>query len=185
MASDGIVGQIEPQSDDELGELADAFNAMNKRLHDSNEHVQYLSYHDSLTGLPNRTLFRQQLDSAMAQAARENQKIALLYIDMDDFGRINDTLGHEIGDELLHRFSEVVAKEVRAGDLLSRINAEKSDSMMARLGGDEFVVMLRNVDDEYAPRTVARRVFKLLKKPFVIDGHELYVSSSIGITMYR
>ena len=184
VAGNGVTGTLQPQSDDELGELANAFNAMNERLRDSNEHVQYLSYHDSLTGLPNRTLFRQQLHGAMAQAQREEQKIALLYIDMDDFGRINDTLGHEIGDELLHRFSEAVAKEVRAGDLLSRINAEKSDSMMARLGGDEFVVMLRNVDDEYAPRTVARRVFKLLKKPFVIDGHELYVSSSIGIAMF-
>ena len=184
VASDGLTRKLTPQSDDELGDLANAFNAMSERLRDSNEHVQYLSYHDSLTGLPNRTLFRQQLDSAMAQAEREQQKIALLYVDMDDFGRINDTLGHEIGDELLHRFSEAVAKEVRAGDLLSRINADKSDSMMARLGGDEFVVMLRNVDDEYAPRTVARRVFKLLKKPFVIHGHELYVSASIGITMF-
>ena len=182
--SNGMTGALVAYSNDELGDLADAFNAMGDRLRDSDEHVQYLSYHDSLTGLPNRMLFRQQLEGAMAQASRENQKLALLYVDMDDFGRINDTLGHEIGDELLRRFSEDVVAEVRAGDLLSRISSEKSDSLMARLGGDEFVVMLRNVDDEYAPRTVARRIFKLLKKPFIIEGNELYVSSSIGIAMF-
>ncbi len=184
VSSNGMAGALVPYSNDELGDLADAFNAMSDRLRDSDEHVQYLSYHDSLTGLPNRLLFRQQLESAMAQASRENQKLALLYVDMDDFGRINDTLGHEIGDELLRRFSEDVVAEVRAGDLLSRISSEKSDSLMARLGGDEFVVMLRNVDDEYAPRSVARRIFKLLKKPFMIEGNELYVSSSIGIAMF-
>ncbi len=182
--SNGMTGALVPFSNDEMGDLADAFNAMTDRLRDSDEHVQYLSYHDSLTGLPNRVLFRQQLDSAMAQAGRENQKIALLYVDMDDFGRINDTLGHEVGDELLRRFSEDVVAEVRAGDLLSRISSERSESLMARLGGDEFVVMLRNVEDQYAPRTVARRIFKLLKKPFVIEGNELYVSSSIGIAMF-
>ncbi|MEM1176074.1 MAG: EAL domain-containing protein [Pseudomonadota bacterium] len=171
-------------SNDEIGELAKSFSDMSTNLRDSNDHVQYLAYHDSLTGLPNRSMFRDQLQHAMAQARREHQRIAVLFIDLDDFKRINDTLGHQIGDEILTRFSEAVTRELREGDVISRITDDDSDHMLARLGGDEFIILLRNVADEYAPRNIARRICNLMSQPFAIGSHELYISSSIGISMF-
>ena len=128
-------------------------------------------------------MFRDQLHHAMAQARREHQRLAVLFLDLDDFKRINDTLGHQVGDQLLTRFSEAIAREVREGDVISRINEDESDHLIARLGGDEFIILLRNVADEYAPRNIARRICNLMRQPFIINGHELYLSSSIGISM--
>ncbi len=171
-------------SGDEIGALAEAFSDMSTNLRESNDHVQYLAYHDSLTGLPNRSMFRDQLQNAMAQAQREHQRIAVLFLDLDDFKRINDTLGHQVGDEILKRFSESVTRELREGDVISRITDDESDHMLARLGGDEFIILLRNVADEYAPRNIARRICSLMGQPFVVGTHELYMSSSIGISMF-
>jgi diguanylate cyclase (GGDEF)-like protein len=157
---------------------------MSASLRASNDHVQFLAYHDSLTGLPNRAMFRRQLQDAMTQARREHQRLAVLFLDLDDFKRINDTLGHQLGDEILRRFSESVRQELRAGDVITRIGDEQTDHVIARLGGDEFIILLKNVADEYAPRNVARRICELMTQPFVINDHELYVSSSVGIAMY-
>ena len=169
---------------DEIGALAEAFSDMSTNLRESNDHVQYLAYHDSLTGLANRSMFRDQLQNAMAQARREHQRIAVMFLDLDDFKRINDTLGHQIGDEILKRFSESVTRELREGDVISRISDDESDHLLARLGGDEFIILLRNVADEYAPRNIARRICNLMSQPFVVGSHELYMSSSIGISMF-
>ncbi|MEM9402168.1 MAG: EAL domain-containing protein [Pseudomonadota bacterium] len=171
-------------SGDEIGALAEAFSDMSANLRQSNDHVQFLAYHDSLTGLPNRAMFREQLQIALTQAQREHQRIAVLLIDLDDFKRINDTLGHQVGDEILKRFSESLTRELREGDVISRIADDEADHLLARLGGDEFIILLRNVADEYAPRNIARRICELMRQPLQIGGHELYLGSSIGIAMF-
>jgi len=171
-------------SSDEIGSLASSFSDMSASLRASNDHVQFLAYHDSLTGLPNRSMFRKQLSRIVRQAEREHQRLAVLFLDLDDFKRINDTLGHRLGDDMLRRFSDSVREELRAGDVIPRVGDEQTDHLFARIGGDEFVVLLKNVADEYAPRNVARRLCSLMTQPFIVDEHELYVSTSIGIAMY-
>ncbi|MDH3646043.1 MAG: EAL domain-containing protein [Gammaproteobacteria bacterium] len=175
---------IDTRTKDEIGELAVSFKEMSENLKESNEHIQFLAYHDSLTGLPNRPMFQDYLGRAISQAARTGELLAVLFLDLDNFKRINDTLGHHIGDSLLQRFAEYLTKELREEDYLSRPTESDPDHVVARFGGDEFIVLLRNLKDQFAAGTVAKRICDLLKHPFVISGYDLYTSTSIGITIY-
>jgi diguanylate cyclase (GGDEF)-like protein/PAS domain S-box-containing protein len=133
--------------------------------------LDHLAHHDSLTGLPNRLLFNDRLQHALDRAQRVPEQLALLFIDLDRFKNVNDTLGHHIGDELLKQVAEALRARLRDGDTL------------ARLGGDEFVVLLEGVGGEYSATLVAEKLVAMFEQPFTVAGHELFVTCSIGISL--
>jgi diguanylate cyclase (GGDEF)-like protein len=140
-----------------------------------------MAHYDSLTGLPNRTLFRCRLQLAMARARDTGRELALMFLDLDRFKLINDTLGHEVGDRLLQQVAERLSACLRGNDLLL-LGTASAD--LYRLGGDEFTVLVENLPDPEAAGRVARRIQQALAQPIVIEGHALYASASIGVTLY-
>jgi len=140
----------------------------------SEEKIRQLAYYDSLTALPNRESFKQHLDRAIAHAARHERNLAVLFLDLDDFKRINDTLGHTVGDMLLQAVGERLITSVRASDSVN----------VARLGGDEFTILLSEIGDAEDAARVARRIISTLTKSFCLDGHEAFTTPSIGITLF-
>jgi len=133
---------------------------------------KYLAYHDSLTKLPNRSLFSTLLGQGIRQAHRDSRELAVLFLDLDHFKHINDTLGHEAGDQLLQ-------------ELAGRLTASLRDSdTIARLGGDEFVILLPALDQEKYAATVAQKVLTVVGHPFLLKGDEFRVTASIGISTY-
>ena len=142
------------------------------RLKESQDQLDYLAHHDPLTGLPNRLLFQDRLLHAIGRAAREGQQLAVMFIDLDRFKNVNDTLGHHVGDELLKQVAGAFGERLRDGDTL------------ARLGGDEFIVLLEHVDGGFGARQVAAKMMALFEQPFMVAGHELFVTGSIGISLF-
>jgi diguanylate cyclase (GGDEF)-like protein/PAS domain S-box-containing protein len=136
------------------------------------EHVNYLANYDTLTGLPNRVLLQNRLHEALLEADRNNRLVAVMFLDLDHFKIINDTLGHDVGDALLKAVAERLTAGVRHGDTISR------------LGGDEFTIVLTNVAHVDDVARVARKIIESFTSPFEIDGRELFISPSIGITLY-
>lgn len=134
--------------------------------------ILFHACHDSLTGLPNRNLFHDRLTHAMTRANRNNRLIALMFIDLDRFKTVNDTLGHNIGDQLLKAVTGRLRKCIRECDTV------------ARLGGDEFTIVLENLDNVAQVTDVAERILDVMSKPFRIEQHEIFTSPSIGITLY-
>jgi len=136
------------------------------------QRVEYLAYHDGLTALPNRSLFNKLLSQAVSQAQRHQRQLAIAFIDLDRFKQINDTLGHEAGDELLKE----VARRLKA--------CLRDSDTVARLGGDEFVVLLPELGEEKYAATVAEKIITTIAKPFILIGQEFRVTASIGISTY-
>jgi diguanylate cyclase (GGDEF)-like protein len=145
------------------------------------EQIRFLAYHDSLTGLGNRRLFNERLTLAIAQARRDESLIGVLYLDLDHFKRINDTLGHSVGDALLQNVADRVVSCIRETDFVAR---QELGSAVSRLGGDEFTVLLTDVHDVTGLAKVARRILKSLESPFSLEDHEVVISGSIGITTW-
>jgi diguanylate cyclase (GGDEF)-like protein/PAS domain S-box-containing protein len=139
---------------------------------DNEEHIQFLANHDALTSLPNRAMFSEVLNLAIQNARRYSRNFAVLFIDLDRFKNINDTLGHEAGDKLLQEMGARLTQTVRASDVV------------ARLGGDEFVVLVQEVNEAKQVAVVARKVLSALVKPIVIQRQECRVTASIGICMF-
>jgi diguanylate cyclase (GGDEF)-like protein len=172
-------------SNDEIGTLATAFEAMAGSIRKSDEQIRYVAYHDTLTGLPNRAMFQEYLNHVIAHARRNQTQFALLFLDIDDFKRINDTLGHETGDLLLQEVSERLSNYMRDTDYVARIGRfDEPDEFLARLGGDEFILLLPDISDQHAPGALAHRMIEALSRPFSIADQEFHVSASIGITLY-
>ncbi len=136
------------------------------------ETIQYQAFYDLLTGLPNRMLFNQRLELSLKSAGDRQEMLAVMFVDLDRFKTINDTLGHAIGDRLLQGFAERVTGCLREGDTV------------ARWGGDEFTALLPQIGDREDAAKIAQRIRDALKLPFNLEGHELYISSSIGISLY-
>jgi len=136
------------------------------------ERLQYLATRDALTGLPNRLLLHERLGQAIAHAKRGGHRVGALFIDLDRFKNVNDTLGHRIGDELLKRVSASLSSALRETDLL------------ARLGGDEFAVIVEDFDDRSVLGRIAQKLLDAIAQPFEIESHAIYVTSSIGIAVY-
>ena len=134
--------------------------------------LDHLAHHDPLTGLPNRLMFRNQLKKSIGLAARGERQLAVLFIDLDRFKEVNDTLGHAVGDELLVAVTQRLEGRLRSGDTL------------ARLGGDEFICVTEDVKDAHEVSAVAEQLIALLSQPFNIVEHEIYVAASIGICLY-
>ena len=145
------------------------------------EQIFRMAFYDSLTELPNRVLFQDRLKQAISYAERNNRLLAVLFLDIDNFKRINDTFGHHIGDELLKGCAERLTGVLRKSDAVSR---QIMPDLFARLGGDEFTVLLTEIRDTKDAARVARRILNVLSRPFVINNRELFVSTSIGIVIY-
>jgi diguanylate cyclase (GGDEF)-like protein len=148
--------------------------------------IEYLAYYDTLTGLPNRQLFVRHAGRVMRAAKQAGHLMALLYLDLDRFKRINDNFGHMVGDTLLQHVGRRVKQSVRSDDAAAGTPIGRSDGQtrVARLGGDEFVVLLGGLSDEAHAVAVAHRIQASLGKPFEFDGHCLVVTPSIGIALY-
>ena len=136
------------------------------------ETIRRLAYHDALTGLPNRALFEDRLLVALAQARRQGEMLAVLFLDLDSFKVVNDTLGHGAGDKLLQAVAHDLATLVREGDTV------------ARVGGDEFTVLLAGIEAPEDATDIAQRILECLRQPRVINGTEFRTTGSIGVTMY-
>lgn len=136
------------------------------------ETIRHLAFHDPLTGLPNRTLFRDRLTQALSHAHRNNELLAMLFLDLDRFKTINDTLGHAVGDRLLQAVAERLRKSVREGDTI------------ARLGGDEFMLLLLRTQNVEGVVKVADKMLRAFRPSFHVAGHELHITTSIGISLY-
>ncbi len=147
------------------------------------EHLTYLANFDSLTGLPNRVLFRDRLSQAMNRARRSHRAMALMFLDLDRFKVVNDSLGHEVGDRLLKHVAKVLTQCLREVDSVSRATEEQPFTL-SRLGGDEFTVIAEGIDNAEDAAMVARRMLDALNTPFFVGDEEIVVSASIGISMY-
>ena len=134
--------------------------------------IRHLAYNDLLTGLPNRTLFFDLLGQSVEQARNKDALLAVLFMDLDRFKYVNDNLGHDVGDRLLIAVAQRVRRAVRSID------------MVARLGGDEFTVVLSEIDGPAPAAAAAQSICRVLAAPFQIDGHDIFVTSSVGIAMY-
>jgi diguanylate cyclase (GGDEF)-like protein len=184
-----MLGEIQTR-DDELrhhrerleevvAERTHELEAANNRLRqaknsaeDAAEKMTRQAYHDALTGLPNRLLINDRLSAAISTARNEGHRLALLFLDLDRFKVINDSLGHAVGDQLL----------VEIGRRLTR--CVRSEDTVARFGGDEFMVLLRSVSAPEDAGRVARKILDILAEPLDCHGHELYITTSVGITIY-
>ncbi|HEX9160563.1 MAG TPA: EAL domain-containing protein [Thermoanaerobaculia bacterium] len=136
------------------------------------EEIAYRAYHDPLTDLPNRALFLDRLTVAIAHAERQQRRLAVLFLDVDDLKMVNDTLGHATGDELLMRLAKRLGEMVRRGDTV------------ARVGGDEFLILLPDLHGEQDAAAIAQKILDRLTTPFVVNGEELHVTTSIGVSVY-
>ncbi|WP_428606712.1 EAL domain-containing protein [Sedimenticola sp.] len=138
----------------------------------SEERLEFLAHHDPLTELPNRLLFNARLQHAISQAVRSRKQLALLFLDLDRFKNINDSHGHSVGDKLL----------MRVGRRL--VSAVRGDDTVARIGGDEFAVLIEGVDESMDVAMVADKILQAFDRQFDLDGNRLYISTSIGISIF-
>lgn len=177
--------KIAIEADDELGELAEAFRVMGQQLDESNQKIASLAYYDPLTQLPNRTTLRIALKSMIDLARRNNTKVAVLFIDLDDFKKVNDRLGHAAGDELLVQIGKRLQKCLRTGDILvGTAKDELPDQVVSRRGGDEFNAILNGVYSARETALVAERLIMDINEPLLIDGSPVAVGASIGVAMF-
>jgi diguanylate cyclase (GGDEF)-like protein len=142
-------------------------------------HIRQLAYFDSLTGLANRELAREHMAKALALAKRHSRKLAVFFIDLDNFKRINDTLGHSVGDEILKATAKRLRDTVRDADTVTYMSNE-----LARMGGDEFLLLLPEIAEAHDAAIVANRIMRALSVPIETGGHELHITPSIGIAVY-
>ncbi|MGM0542276.1 MAG: EAL domain-containing protein [Pseudomonadota bacterium] len=141
-------------------------------MRENEEQIRHLAYYDPLTRLPNRRLLEDRLKLAMHHAHRAHEPLALIFIDLDHFKQVNDTLGHAVGDELLMHAADRMRGQLREDDTL------------ARLGGDEFIILLSSIRDFGDATGVAQRIISTISAPYAIDGHEFRVGCSLGISVY-
>jgi diguanylate cyclase (GGDEF)-like protein len=155
---------------DEIGRLAESFNRMSAGIVERESRITHLAFHDTLTGLPNRVMFRQQLDGALMRGVRANEAVAVMCIDLDGFKIVNDSYGHPTGDALLRVM----------GDTLTEM---AQDGVVARLSGDEFAIVLAYGFHPDRPRALAQSLVDRLKQPVLVNGHHILSGISIGIAV--
>jgi diguanylate cyclase (GGDEF)-like protein len=164
----------------EVRQLASALG----RRRQAEERIRQLAYFDQTTGLPNRALFREQLRRALEQAQRTSQPLAVLFMDLDNFKRVNDTLGHSTGDLLLSEVSKRLLLNLRTRDVIAQGLLSAGSEVLARLGGDEFTVLLSSLRHGQDASTVAQRLLQALSRPIRFGEHEVTISASIGIAVF-
>ena len=150
-------------------DLAEAFSEMRRQVHQRQRYLDHIAHHDALTQLPNRALFRDRLEHALAIALRGETQVGLMFLDLDEFKQVNDSLGHLVGDELLRTVAERLVSLVRSSDTV------------ARLGGDEFAILLEGIAQRDDMSLLAEKILRVVEQPMVLDNQQLQISVSIGI----
>ncbi|MCL1477184.1 MULTISPECIES: EAL domain-containing protein [unclassified Marinobacter] len=179
-----LAPKIALSTNDELGKLALSFQEMAGNLEKSRVKVERLAYHDSLTGLPNRFQAHQTLRRMISFARRESRRMAVLFLDLDNFKRVNDTLGHQVGDQLLMEMATRLQVVLRAEDVIHQEVSHSAPDVLARLGGDEFIVLLSSVGSSRDAAKVASRILDIMRLPFYFNDNEIYSGCSIGISLF-
>jgi diguanylate cyclase (GGDEF)-like protein len=156
--------------DDELSRLAESFNTMSAGIADRERRISHLAFHDALTGLPNRVLFREQLEAALQRAPKRHGQVIVLCLDLDGFKSINDTLGHPVGDMLLRQIAAILSELA-------------TDGIVARLGGDEFAIILDETADPDRARQLGQMIVDRLREPLLAEGHQMVTGASLGIAI--
>lgn len=172
------IGRFVPYMDDSVLVIITEYTAQKR----AEEKIHKLAYYDSLTGLPNRQYFLQQLEQMIDEARKNRGQVAVLYVDLDNFKRINDNLGHSFGDGVLKAIAERLSGCVRKRTATGRAGNEPFG--IARLGGDEFVCAIEGAEDEDVMTTIADRIRDQLRNPVRYRGHEFVVTPSVGIAIY-
>jgi diguanylate cyclase (GGDEF)-like protein len=165
------------KSRDELGQLARSVEEMRANLDRSQARIISLGEHDQLTGLPNRRAFEGRLETALGRAQEIGTGFSLMFLDIDNFKAVNDSLGHPVGDELLRQVASRLSRVIRHG-------SNGDYSTLSRIGGDEFLILLWGVTQAQVAEAVAKRVFEVLHEPFELPHQRYYVRASVGITLY-
>jgi diguanylate cyclase (GGDEF)-like protein len=158
------------ETSDEIGDLSRAFRDMMSNMQERDNRLQDMAYFDSVTGLPNRHYFKDQINKVVFNALRKKSRCCLMFIDLDDFKIVNDSLGHHVGDSLLSEVGKRISRALRNNDIVFRI------------GGDEFALILEDVTDLDITRMLAERIIKALSVPANLHGHEVHVGASVGIS---
>lgn len=179
---------------DELGDLALAFNQMGNDIVESRKNLldrkvaenemRKLAYIDELTGLPNRRYFMEKLDKLVSQSHGAEAKLAVIFIDVDNFKRINDSLGHDLGDELLKQFSLRLENSIRSKDIVAYINNKPDSTNVSRLGGDEFTIILSKIGGKDDLTMIANRITDAFVEPFSLNKNSIYVTGSLGVSIF-
>ena len=156
----------------EVTKINEEITSLNKEIKLSENKVKYLAYHDHLTGLPNRLFLSEQLNHAISLASRTEKMIATMFLDLDDFKMINDTMGHDIGDELLVEVSKRLVSILRKCDTV------------ARIGGDEFIMVIENVENIDYIKIISEKIIECFNKPFRFNDQECFVTTSLGVAIY-
>jgi len=164
---------------DSLGQRTFEILDLNRQLQEEREKLRHQATYDALTGLPNRTLFHEILNRAITHAARQKTMIAVLFLDLDGFKNINDALGHGYGDLLLQETAKRLTAMHRQEDWVAR-----GEDVIARQGGDEFTILLQDVTSVYAITEIAERLLAAVARPYIVGGHEMHITGSLGITVY-
>ena len=174
-----LTARVGVYNNDEIGELAKNFNVMLDKLYQSHDELNkqkdlmaYKAHHDELTGLPNRALFNDRLEFALIKASRKESVVAVFFLDLDRFKEINDTYGHDAGDEVLKVFAQRLKESIRAEDTL------------ARMGGDEFMIIIEDHINPDTSAVVAQKIVDAMKEPIELEADTIKLSTSIGIALY-
>ncbi|MEP7116861.1 MAG: EAL domain-containing protein [Acidobacteriota bacterium] len=186
IAAGNLSLQLPVRGTAEAATVAQAFNAMSVSLRTAHERLVHDAIHDHLTQLPNRAHFKGRLDKALARRQRrKDYQFAVLFVDLDRFKHVNDSLGHTAGDRLLVMFAERLAAAVRAEDVVSRMpgSASLPEPTLARFGGDEFAVLLDGIREPLDAVRVAKRVQQMAAQPLPLDGQDVFASASIGVAV--
>jgi diguanylate cyclase (GGDEF)-like protein len=166
------LGHLAVRRHDEVGAMVTSFNELVDKLKQTESQMRYLAHHDVLTDLPNRMAFQQNLSQSVALADRQQSSLALLFIDLDGFKAVNDTYGHDVGDQVLVQVAARLRACVRASDVVGR------------LGGDEFVVLLTDGPNTEQADQVAHKVIDHIREPYAIPGAQPVLGASVGIALY-
>ncbi|HEX8484818.1 putative bifunctional diguanylate cyclase/phosphodiesterase [Sphingomonas sp.] len=167
---EGTRTEVVAVGNDEIGRLAHSFNRMSAGIVEREHRITHLAFHDALTGLPNRTAFRQTLEQAIARVPRSGERVAIFCLDLDGFKGVNDTLGHPVGDALLRAVAEMLQELT-------------PDAMVSRLGGDEFAIVLSGRFDDDRPRALGQAILDRLREPVSIEGSLIAAGVSTGIAI--
>ena len=154
------------------------------QLKQAEEEIRLLAFYDNLTGLANRALFLDRLEKTIAGAQRTQQRFALLFLDLDQFKLINDTLGHHVGDLLLKKVAERLRANIRSTDTASILGGQSSNPVIARLGGDEFTILLSDISKPEVAAKVATRLIREIADTYHLEGHDVSMTTSIGISVF-
>ncbi|MDP2561701.1 bifunctional diguanylate cyclase/phosphodiesterase [Psychrobium sp. 1_MG-2023] len=175
-------------SRDEISELGRSFNTMRDNLKQSSSKINHLANHDTLTKLPNRRLFVKNLDLAIKNYQRNKIKFSLLFIDIDNFKNVNDSMGHDVGDEVLIQVTSRLKHSIRSADSLLVMGAEQTQSFenstVSRLGGDEFTIILMGVSEPAIIAHIAQRIITNMAEPCKVRNKLAYIGASIGISIF-